>query len=806
MDAMTHDDDSKSNTRESVLTRPRQRRCGGDASTPEANPHKSLTYLLFTVQFMVITLDLFMESSEEPAGHYAMTALEFVTALYLSTHQAVRIRYGRKKGYLRFCGGDRASAKASTLLAASACLQLYFLALACFWFDIANDRDTTYLEWSFFALSIVWGLVNSATFPSVEAAAIAARQREEEKDEDDGEAKGVVERKQKKKRISPVGAAANVFSKHLSRTPYLLAFGALFACAQAILTTYQGAIINDLTKAVTKRDKKTGELTATFNDVERMSGTLIGVWLAANVARFVFDVVSAVMFSKLERWLRGAVFERAVEVSSGAAAAGKVEGEGGASSLSPADIAAEYQARYASDVTGVVSLYSTILRGVIVNVLLIITNFVFLVLYEWRVATVTLGFLAMGVTSGPTDLAGEAASDVQRGATSGLSELSDAVKNADTVRTTPGLDRRLVDKHEADVLVSLQRSLRRQIFFSNAVDTYMHFFSSFLTVVVVITMSFEVFADRMDSSEFLGIFFVFKQLQKPAMKISGVLKSAVKRSANLQRLNEAIFPEEDGGGKGVGDGDTVGEGCVGVERAVSSGAETSASSTITDSKRVVALGNVAGGSVSKLSLSLSRGECVLVSGSRREDVAGILSGTTTVTTGRVVVDGKVLRSRSDVVAVAATVFSAPTLLGGTVRWNVIAASSSPADDDNDDDVAVIAALRRAGISDADVAALPGGIDVDVSAARDAGWSDALLLRLAVARNLRRSPAPRVWVLPGFGVGGRLERAEWEGLVDLIRGVAEEDGAAVVISTADSSLGSQADRVIHVEEDGVVECV
>ena len=45
----------------------------------------------------------------------------------------------------------------------------------------------------------------------------------------------------------------------------------------------------------------------------------------------------------------------------------------------------------------------------------------------------------------------------------------------------------------------------------------------------------------MESSDFLGVFFVFKQLQKPAMKMSGVLQSLIKKSANLERLNDTIF-------------------------------------------------------------------------------------------------------------------------------------------------------------------------------------------------------------------------------------------------------------------------
>ena len=191
----------------------------------------------------------------------------------------------------------------------------------------------------------------------------------------------------------------------------------------------------------------------------------------------------------------------------------------------------DYQARYASDVNGVVALYNTLLRGVVVNILLIITNFVFLCLNEWRIATITLGFLAMGVTSGPTELAGEAAAEVQKLSTKGMALIGSCKDNAEEVK----------DRHEVEVMIPINRSLWRQTFMVNSVDTYINMFASFLTVIVVITMSYQVFYGEMDSSEFLGTFFIFKQLQKPAMKISSVIKSAVKRSANLERVNDIVF-------------------------------------------------------------------------------------------------------------------------------------------------------------------------------------------------------------------------------------------------------------------------
>ncbi len=246
--------------------------------------------------------------------------------------------------------------------------------------------------------------------------------------------------------------------------------------------------------------------------------------------------------------------------------------------LEESDPSSEFGTRYASDIQGVISLYGILLRGVIVNVILIVTNFVFLALYSLEVAFVTLCFLAMAVTSGPTELAGNAARSVRKQATEGLGMLGEGIRSFGTEGVEPGYDdgawvtrqENICRKHEEEVLVPLRKNLRRQFFYTNAVDTFVNFFSSFLTVIVVITMTSQVYSGDMRSTDFLGVFYVckfilmmvlqlmhdtlysnipfllyivtVKELQKPAMKISYVLKSLIKRSVNLESLDKTIFP------------------------------------------------------------------------------------------------------------------------------------------------------------------------------------------------------------------------------------------------------------------------
>lgn len=485
-----------------------------DHSDLEDNPWKSLSYIIFVIQFMSMTLDLFMDTSVEPAWHYAITTIEFVVSTLLALYQLLRL------GNLWPSCKRRYTCKPTLLLMTSLIMQLAMILVAGYSY---NDNED-WAEWTLFGTSIAWGLVNPMTYDSV----AAAKNQEEQEQQAKEEGTSI---KKKKTSMTWMSACVSVFTRHFSRTPILFLVATLFAIAQAILGTYQGAVINELTKAVTKG-------IADEQDVERLGGTLIIVWFCASLSRFIFDTLSALMFSRLDNWLRSTVFDKAAQASA----------DGADSSLSLAD----YQARYASDITGVVGLYGTLLRGVVVNVLLICTNFVFLVIVDWKIAAITLGFLAMGVTSGPTDLAGTAARNVQNDVTKGLDILQDS---------EPPQDR--IERHQVEVLVPLKRDLFRRGFFSNMVDTFNNFFSSFLTAIVVINMSWQVFNGELDSSQFLGIFFVFKQLQKPATKLSGVIKKAVSKTANLERVNAVVFGDDDGNSKDdgtEGDGAEDGEG------------------------------------------------------------------------------------------------------------------------------------------------------------------------------------------------------------------------------------------------------
>lgn len=179
----------------------------------EENPWRSITYILMTLQIMITLLDLFLESGLIPAMHYTMTALQFVPALFLTIYQIVRIRGLFKYRHATLEDGaqmNELSRKPYIFLFLAFALQLYVLIVSAMWFDISFDKDTTYLEWSIFAVVLIGNLVNPLTYSSV--AELAEVHSAETK---------------KKSHMGPGAAIVSVFSKHFMREKLLFVTGAL---------------------------------------------------------------------------------------------------------------------------------------------------------------------------------------------------------------------------------------------------------------------------------------------------------------------------------------------------------------------------------------------------------------------------------------------------------------------------------------------------------------------------------------------------------------------------------------------------
>ena len=508
------------NTSSSSIDGESKREATDWSSRVEAHPWQGFSYMLSVLQFMLITLDLFMDTSVAPGWHYSITSIEFVGAIYLAGYQFIRLValiVSVKKATDSLCSVCCGSG-AFWLLVISFWAQC--VVIGCSAYSFTENSDPA--EWTMYGLGIVWATLNPLTFASVNELKQGLQEQRQKRDAKEiGMEQGEAITPQKKKKMGPFQAACSIFRHHFVKTPLLSFLGIVFASGHAILSTYQGAIINELTKAVTKTDEN-GQLKASAQDVKRLAQALLAVWASSIAAKFIFDIVSSLMFARLELWLRRVVFDKAVEQSCTTTGANM----------------AKYQTNYASDISGTVGLYNSLLNGVVVNILMIITAFIFLAFLEWKIACVTLGFLAMAVTSGPTSLAGDSAANTQHYVTEGISLLGECTAGS---KANPDMEP-LIKRHEDEVLGPMRGSLFGRTFYTNSVATFITFSSTFLTAIVVITMSWEVFNGDLDSSDFLGIFFIFKQLQKPATKLSGVIKKLVKQTASLQRVNDVVLP------------------------------------------------------------------------------------------------------------------------------------------------------------------------------------------------------------------------------------------------------------------------
>jgi hypothetical protein len=166
----------------------------------------------------------------------------------------------------------------------------------------------------------------------------------------------------------------------------------------------------------------------------------------------------------------------------------------------------------------------------------IAANFVFLVIYNWQVAIATLGFLACALTSGPTDIATAAAAKVQKETTEGLGLLGEGVRSSDDDTARDAISQR----HKDEVLIPLEKSLFRNIFYTNSVDLYINFFSSFMTVVIVITMTYSVYIGEMDSSDFLGVSALFVKVAHAKPPLTHLLSPPANRYSLCTRSSKSL--------------------------------------------------------------------------------------------------------------------------------------------------------------------------------------------------------------------------------------------------------------------------
>lgn len=99
----------------------------------EEHPWKACSYIIFVIQFMSMTLDLFMDTSVEPAWHYVITSIEFVVSTLLAFYQLLRL------GKLQPSCKKRYTCKPALLLMTSLCMQLALILVAGYSYN--NNED-----------------------------------------------------------------------------------------------------------------------------------------------------------------------------------------------------------------------------------------------------------------------------------------------------------------------------------------------------------------------------------------------------------------------------------------------------------------------------------------------------------------------------------------------------------------------------------------------------------------------------------------------------------------------------------------
>lgn len=449
--------------------------------------------MVFTIQFVMITLDLFDSQGQlEPGVNFFTAPVWLLSALLLVVYQVVRL--------VRLVQDERVVVHQATLiLLATILLQLaLFVGAGLSHFSKAHVT----VEYAMFGVAILYGLLQPFTYAFVKEAA----------KHKDGS---------KKQQLSLGGATISIFCRHYTKRPLLLVLGLILTLLYNLLLTYQGKVINALTETVTATPDGTP---MDSSAIGKRSAELIIVWIVINVVSLALTFVSARMFSSLEVWLRGAVFDRA-------AAATKE----GCKDMTVAD----FQTRYASDISNVRALYSTLLTGIVGNLAMMVFSFVFLVVYSWQVAVVSLGVLVIAVYSGPTSLVVEATKDSQEQITTGVKLLSKISVDEDVDN--------LVKLHEEKVMIPLSQSLFRKFFYGDLVLNYILFFSTFLTAMVVINLTWSVYTGELSPSDLLGVFYVFNLFTQAASNLSDTFALASRKVANVDRIDEVVFfPRKEG--------------------------------------------------------------------------------------------------------------------------------------------------------------------------------------------------------------------------------------------------------------------
>jgi hypothetical protein len=536
----------------------------------EGHPWRAIGYMIYIVQIMYMVLDLAVGRDVDISWHNAATTIEFLSAVFLASYQAIRISAVLQRATTtKSQQGERSNQESGVpeqatrrhiksrqylwLIGVALMLQISISILAACSFS----RDLEAIEWIVFLIAVAWSIVNAWSYCVAQSIDYSRQVPTSSLSTSPDPAEGASRRAEAPPLAAVVTSAGWIWERlpwhEIQRRPRLAGTAvALLALSHAALVSLQGVLIDWLleTSSVLAlsldsvytfgKDPQYGAsstvaLPPCVCQVSRYAYGLVAAWFAATACHVLLRVVRSSALLRLELWLRDRFFA-VVSV------AGMLDG--GGIEVRPADRGAsiaELQKVYQGDIECVNRLCSAMLE-ILAKGLLAISTFFALVALNGKVAVMSLSLISLvAVVSGaPTALSietagvgdeGDEASALVRDGATLLLQNAAATEDPRTLRM----------RHRVHVTIPLRASwLRRTVYSEPASDLFVGVFGSFLTVAVVVAMAFDV-AERATSPErSVAVLYLFVRLLRAANRLPTLARLVASNFPSAGRVESAL--------------------------------------------------------------------------------------------------------------------------------------------------------------------------------------------------------------------------------------------------------------------------
>ena len=457
------------------------------------------------------------DSYTERTFQVSIATIEVVCSALILSHHAMTLRdnFKRELWLERY-------------LLLPAVLQLGYFAAAAAGYAYQREGSQTgvILEWIRFALCLAWGM----TYPRATLNTIVSRNNT------DSIRITMAEHDRK-----GVGMSATIRQAYcdMSHYPVLLGIANVFGLASIALQTYLGAVISNLTSAAVQGNLPSGLFERLFghqDDKELvifLGVALIIVWLSACATKAISTYTFAKLLSRVDTFLRRSVVARSAH--------NVRHGE------SNEDAAGAY-----ASIPTAVRLIQSIAETATLALLQIFASFAFLWIIDLKAGAVALSFLVVICTAAtaarlPMAIADRKAREVPSKIKEGTCLLGDITSlscdgNMDTSMSKDELARELdliCDRHD-EIAVRLQRMIFSRTYLSRSVQVYLNVFGSYISICLVINLTFSVYNGQLPSTEYLTVFYTFGRLTNAAQQLTGTMRTIVTLAFHLERTHQFI--------------------------------------------------------------------------------------------------------------------------------------------------------------------------------------------------------------------------------------------------------------------------